>query len=231
MTENNNFLERDQGQVGVGQWSLIEKTEWQQLNNDAWRLPTVEQGIISLSRGAMVAMGAGVVVGGFLAIGNSLAGFDLITPWVAVPVGLVAGIGYALYDFQGAIADTFQLYRERMTRQEVYQRETKAASATSQERIVIESHEKHGASVHTVYDELAVSAEILSKVTMLRELSTRTLQEAGVPSNTALQLMDNLTKFGFVVREKTNKPAVWTSKGQALVHHFNPQYALECNDN
>lgn len=221
MTENN-FIERQSDSAGMGQWAVIQKTEWQQLSNDAWRMPTTEQGIISASRGLLVGVGVSVVAGGFLAIGNSLAGFDLASPLVALPVGIVAGLGYALYDFQENIAKLFQLYRDRMTRQELYERETKAAAMQSNERVTLEVIERQGNNAgRIVYDVLDIDSHNLAIVARDNTtLSKRGLMSLGFSDTSAMTLLQKMLETGYITRTSGNAPAQWTSKGRALVKAF-----------
>ncbi len=221
MTENNGFLERDQSQVGAGQWATIQKTEWQPLTNDSWKLPTFEQLIVSGTRAALV-----------FAVSAPVAGLLSKDVFVGLGVGLFAGIGYGLWDYQHNITTLFDVYRERMTRQEVYERETKAAASATNERVVLESYEtQNGRNVRTIYDQLSTTREVLERVAMLESLSVRELQNVGLSFDASKALMTELTKSGFVVREQPNKPAQWSAKGKSLVHYFSTQPALVCEDN
>jgi hypothetical protein len=220
MTENN-FIERQSDSAGVGAWSLIEKIERQQLTNDAWRLPTIEQGIISASRGLAVAVGVSVGIAGLLAIGNSLSGITLLAPSVALPVGVVTGVLYTLFDFQNDVSVRYELYRDRLIKQELYQREQAAGVRSVNESVTVEAINRQNNQI--TYDTFPVSTVELIAIYDAVSFENSKLSKNGIAkilqcsTEKAQNVLESLEKKNYIqYLGSRNSPqgAVFTSKGE-----------------
>lgn len=211
-------MEKFTESAGAGSFSHIEKIHWQPASRESWLVPTIEQVIISGSRGLFVGacgLTASVVIAHFC------GGF-----WIGAGLSFGAGIVMAAYDFQKNISDMLETFRLQELSRETYEKEQASSANRSEERIILESYEKTGHSTKTVYDLLSCTESDLRAIAQLDELSTRILQEQNFGFDRAKALLGELSTQGFICYTASNKPATWTSKGAALVKHYR-QPALE----
>ncbi|HNT73747.1 MAG TPA: hypothetical protein PKH77_01870 [Anaerolineae bacterium] len=206
--------------AGLGSFSHVEKTHWQPAGRDSWQVPVIQQMVVSGTKGAFV-FTCGAIASGLSTIITS----NFFWPIMGASLGI--GVAFAIYDFAENIDSRFETLRLQEISKEVYEKESQAAAGRFEERVILESYEKQGAAaVRATYDLLECSQEELAQIATLDGLSQRALQEAGIAPNRALKLLESLTSQNFIAYVAQNKPAVWTSKGLALVKYYR-QNALE----
>jgi len=121
----NPIMERNQAGIGQGSFSYIEKTHWQEVTPTSWQLPTLEQCVISVSKGAFAA--ACVLAGG---VGYSLAGGD-VGFFTVLGLSSTALVMTTLYNFQCEISTRIETGRLQELSREVYEKESRAAASAS----------------------------------------------------------------------------------------------------
>ncbi len=215
-------IERQQEGAGMGTFSHIERTVYQPVSRDTRMSPVFECAVVAVSQGVFVAL---------IGSGAALAGgwLGLVQPENVGPIcalSALAGVVKVGLELADNMQAAFETYRTMPVSQEIYKRESQAAAQHSEERITLESYEKHGSAVTAYYDALECSEETLRLAVSLDAVSVRSLQGLGLAFDKAKSLLAGLSRAGFVQYPAPNKAAIWTEKAGPMLKHYR-QPALE----
>jgi len=152
------MYERNQVGLASGNFSHIERASWQALSRETWMVPTIQQAVISGSRGVFVTL-----------TGVALTWVAHAIQPAATPAALVAallvGTVTAAYDFQDAITARFDDIRAGELAREIYEKQNQTAGAASQENLTIEqiTRRDSGAIRQITYDDLPIQIQDLAR--------------------------------------------------------------------